>query len=88
MRVQVLSNGIVIGGAELTRLDPPMGVAMGHFEPQGCSTLQMSQFRQRFQAAESGAISILTEGAGSIGLEDIEAEAAESGEHARVAAYA
>ncbi len=33
MRVQVLSNGIVIGGAELTRLDPPMGVAMGHFEP-------------------------------------------------------
>jgi hypothetical protein len=33
MRVQVLSNGIVIGAADLTRLDPPMGVAVGPFEP-------------------------------------------------------
>jgi hypothetical protein len=33
MRVQVVSNGIVIGAADLTRLDPPMGVAMGPFEP-------------------------------------------------------
>jgi hypothetical protein len=33
MLVQVLSNGVVIGGADLTQLDPPMGVAMGHFEP-------------------------------------------------------
>jgi hypothetical protein len=48
----------------------------------------MNQPSQRLEAAESGAISILTEGAGSIGLEDIEPEAAESGEHARVAAYA
>jgi putative transposase len=55
---------------------------------QGCSTLQMNQLRQRFEAAKSGAVSILTEGAGSIGLEDIEREAAESGEHAGVAPYA
>jgi F0F1-type ATP synthase beta subunit len=54
---------------------------------QGCSTLQMNHLRQRLEAAKSGAISILTECACSIGLEDIEPEAAESGEHARVAPY-
>jgi hypothetical protein len=48
----------------------------------------MNQPSELFEAAESGAISILTEGTGSIGLEDIDPEAAESGKHARVAAYA
>jgi hypothetical protein len=33
MLVHVFLNGTNLGSANLTRLDPPMGVAMGSFEP-------------------------------------------------------
>ena len=33
MRVEILSGNMVIGSSVLDRLDPPMGVALGPFEP-------------------------------------------------------
>jgi hypothetical protein len=36
MRVTVLSGNATLGAANLGQLDPPMGVAMGSFEPSGC----------------------------------------------------
>ncbi len=42
----------------------------------------MSHLRQRLEAAKSGTVSVLAEGAGSICLEDVEPEAADPGEHA------
>jgi len=54
----------------------------------GCSTLDICEVRQRLEPAESGAISILGERPGLIGLEDVEGKAAQPCENPRVAADA
>jgi hypothetical protein len=42
----------------------------------GCSTLDMRELFQDIDASEGGAVSVLTQGAGAIGLEDVETGAA------------
>jgi hypothetical protein len=58
-------------------------------EGQGCSTLRNGDERgEVVDACEGGTVSVLTERAGSVGLEDLEAEATQSGEHAGLDANA
>ena len=62
----------------------------GHNAPyptQGCSTLLIDDEREQVvDACESGTASVLAERSGPVCLEDVEGEAAQSGEHARVGA--
>src|SRR5499427_496427 len=56
---------------------------------QGCSTLLVVvHIAQGFEASEGSGIAILGDGVGLIEPQDIISEAAQSGEDARVAAYA
>jgi len=56
---------------------------------QGCSMLWYSnQFEQVVDATECGAVTILTDGACLVGLEDVEGETTQAGEHAGVGANA
>jgi len=51
----------------------------------GCSTLDCDELRQAIEASESGAISVLAQRAGAIGLENVEGKTAQAGEHAGIA---
>ncbi len=56
---------------------------------QGCSTLRDSEHSEQLsEACEAGPVAILAQGVGAVGLEDVEGEAAQSGEHAGVGADA
>jgi len=56
---------------------------------QGCSTLRDSQhFEQFLDTDETGPVAVLAERVGLVGLEDVEGEAAQAGEHARIGADA
>ena len=58
-------------------------------EGQGCSTLfAVVHIAQGFEASEGSGVAILGDGVGLIEPQDIISEAAQSGEDARVAAYA
>ena len=50
--------------------------------PQGCSTLNTYEPRQAIKTSERGAITVLTERAEFVCLEDVESETAQAGEHA------
>jgi hypothetical protein len=59
--------------------------AGAHTPQHGCSTLRTCQEGEEvIEACEGGTIAVLGECAGLIGFEDIESEAAQSGEDARV----
>lgn len=63
------------------------GTAQGFV--QGCSTLSDSEeIEQVVDACERGTVAVLAECVGTVGLEDVEAEAAQAGEHAGVGADA
>ena len=54
---------------------------------QGCSTLRDGEHSEQFfDACEAGALAILDERVGLVGLEGVEGDAAQAGEHARVGA--
>src|ERR1700761_2804482 len=56
---------------------------------QGCSTLwDDEKSEQIVDAGEGGAVAVLAERAGAVGLEDVEGESAPAGEHAGIGADA
>ena len=56
---------------------------------QGCSTLwDNEKSKQIVDAGEGGAVAVLAERAGAVGLENVEGEAAQAGEHAGIGADA
>jgi hypothetical protein len=56
---------------------------------QGCSMLRRSnEAEQVVDTSESGTIAVLANGTSLVGLEDVEGEATQAGEHARVGANA
>lgn len=56
---------------------------------QGCSTLwDDEKSEQIVDAGEGGAVAVLAERAGAVGLEDVEGETAQAGEHAGIGADA
>ncbi len=50
----------------------------------GCSTLSDDEFEKAVDSSESGAVAVLAEGTGAVGLEDVEGEAAQASEYAGV----
>ena len=57
--------------------------------PQGCSTLwDNEKSEQIVDAGEGGAVAVLAERAAAVGLEDVEGETAQAGEHAGIGADA
>src|SRR5208337_4680655 len=57
--------------------------------PQGCSTLStVAPLEQGIEAAQSGGVSVLAEGADLVAAQNVVAEAAQPGEDARVVADA
>ena len=64
-------------------------MATGWACPQGCSTLwDDEKSEQIVDAGEGGAVAVLAERAGAVGLEDVEGETAQAGEHAGIGADA
>jgi hypothetical protein len=60
-----------------------------HSHKQGCSTLwDDEESEQIVDAGEGGAVAVLTERAEAVGLEDVESETAQAGEHAGIGADA
>jgi hypothetical protein len=56
---------------------------------QGCSTLRGDEKSEQIvDAGEGGAVAVLAERAGAVGLEDVEGETAQAGEHAGIGADA
>ena len=55
---------------------------------QGCSTLWIDEVDQAIDAGECGAVAVLAERAGRVGLEDVEGVGSQAREDARIGADA
>ncbi len=82
----IAAAGYMLKGANSLEASGVSSPTFAQVRGQGCSTLPFTgHSEQHFDAAERGAVAVLGERACSVRLENVVAEAAQSGEHARIA---